>query len=157
MAARTSKAKKTTLPKPKKLYRSESDRIIAGVCGGLADYFEVDPTLIRLILILLVVFGGSGVFLYILLWLFIPTQSKVSSYSEETIKENAQEIGKRAQLLAGEIRTENTRMWTGVILLVLGVLFLFQSFGLFWFNVAKLWPLILIAIGVSVLMRNGRN
>jgi phage shock protein C len=59
----------------KKLYRSNSDKMIAGVCGGLGKYFGVDPTLIRLIFALLVVFGvGSGILLYIILAIVMPLE-----------------------------------------------------------------------------------
>jgi phage shock protein C len=59
----------------KKLYRSNSDKMIAGVCGGLGQYFGVDPTLIRLIFALLVVFGvGSGIVLYIILAIVMPLE-----------------------------------------------------------------------------------
>ncbi len=59
----------------KKLYRSNSDKMIAGVCGGLGQYFGVDPTLIRLIFALLVVFGvGSGILLYIILAIVMPLE-----------------------------------------------------------------------------------
>jgi len=149
-AAKTTKRKKTAPPKPKRLYRSESDRMIAGVAGGLGDFFEVDSTLIRLLFVFLVVAGGSGILLYILLWLFIPTESAVAEYSEATFKKNAKEIGKKAE----EMTTENTRRWIGVILLFLGVVLLFQRFGVFGFNIFRLWPLVLIGIGLAVLLRN---
>ncbi len=59
----------------KKLYRSNTDKMIAGVCGGLGTYFNVDPTLIRLIFALLVVFGvGSGILLYIILAIIMPLE-----------------------------------------------------------------------------------
>ncbi len=58
----------------KKLYRSQSDRMLAGVCGGLGAYIGMDPTIIRIIFVLLVVFGGGGGLLYILLWIFIPQE-----------------------------------------------------------------------------------
>ena len=59
----------------KKLYRSNTDKMIAGVCGGLANYFGVDPTLVRLIFALLVFFGvGSGLVLYIVLALIMPLE-----------------------------------------------------------------------------------
>lgn len=59
----------------KKLYRSNTDKMIAGVCGGLGQYFGVDPTLIRLIFALLVVFGvGSGILLYIILAIVMPLE-----------------------------------------------------------------------------------
>lgn len=56
----------------KKLYRSRTDQMIGGVCGGLADYFNMDPTVIRLLFVLLAVLAGHGVLIYLILWLVIP-------------------------------------------------------------------------------------
>ncbi|HJU00332.1 MAG TPA: PspC domain-containing protein [Actinomycetes bacterium] len=58
----------------RKLYRSTSNRQLAGVCGGLAQYFNLDPTLIRVLFVILAVLGGSGVILYIALWIIVPKQ-----------------------------------------------------------------------------------
>ena len=58
----------------KKLYRSVSDRKIAGVCGGLAKYFNVDVTIVRLITVLLAVFGTGGIWAYIICALVIPEE-----------------------------------------------------------------------------------
>ena len=57
----------------RKLYRSTSNRQLAGVCGGLAEYFSLDPTLIRVLFVILAVLGGSGVILYIALWIIVPS------------------------------------------------------------------------------------
>lgn len=59
---------------PKKLYRSTDERWLAGVCGGLADYFNVDPTLVRVIFVVLALIGLGGVILYLLLWVLIPPE-----------------------------------------------------------------------------------
>ena len=56
----------------KKLYRSQTDRKVAGVCGGIAEYFNMDSTIVRLILVLFVLLGGSGVLAYIIAALVIP-------------------------------------------------------------------------------------
>ena len=56
----------------KKLYRSVTDKMLGGVCGGLAEYFSIDPVLVRLIFVLAVIFGGSGILAYIILWIIIP-------------------------------------------------------------------------------------
>lgn len=56
---------------PKRLYRSRKDRVIGGVCGGLAEYFGVDPLAIRLAFLLLLFFGG-GLILYIIFWIIVP-------------------------------------------------------------------------------------
>lgn len=71
----------------KKLYRSESDRMVGGVCGGLAEYFSIDSTIVRLIFVLIVVYGGTGLILYIILWIVIPTESIVGPISKEDKKE----------------------------------------------------------------------
>ena len=55
-----------------KLYRSRSNRMIAGVCGGIGEYLDIDPTLVRLILIVLFFLGLSGVLAYIIAWIVIP-------------------------------------------------------------------------------------
>ena len=58
----------------KKLYRSRKNHIIAGVCGGLATYFNIDPTWIRLIFILLFFAGGSALLIYLLMWMLVPLE-----------------------------------------------------------------------------------
>lgn len=56
----------------KRLYKSNSDKMVAGVCGGIAAYFEIDPTLVRLIWVLFCVAGGSGLLAYIIAAIIIP-------------------------------------------------------------------------------------
>jgi phage shock protein C len=58
----------------RKLYRSRTDRKLAGVCGGLAEYFNLDPTLIRVLFIVLAVLGGSGIIIYLAMWILVPNQ-----------------------------------------------------------------------------------
>lgn len=58
---------------PKRLYRSRSQRVLAGVCGGLAEYFNMDPTWVRLVFILLSLLGvGLFVIVYIIFWIIVP-------------------------------------------------------------------------------------
>ena len=58
----------------RKLYRSKTNRQLAGVCGGLAEYFNLDATLIRVLFVVLAVLGGSGVVLYLALWIIVPKE-----------------------------------------------------------------------------------
>ena len=69
----------------KRLYRIRDGRVVAGVCAGLAAYFGVDPTLIRLAFALLTVFGGLGVLLYLCAWLVIPDESGDGSSIAESM------------------------------------------------------------------------
>ncbi|MFL6047225.1 MAG: PspC domain-containing protein [Propionibacteriaceae bacterium] len=65
------------MEEPRKLYRSQSQRMLAGVCGGLAEYFNLDATLIRVLFLILAVFGGSGLVIYLVMWIIVPDVSKV--------------------------------------------------------------------------------
>ena len=58
----------------RRLYRSRSDRKLAGVCGGLAQFFNLDPTLIRVLFVVLAVLGGSGILIYLAMWIMVPNQ-----------------------------------------------------------------------------------
>jgi phage shock protein C len=58
----------------KKLYRSRTDSMIAGVCGGLGAYFNVDPTIIRVLFVLSFLFSGAGILVYLALWLIVPQE-----------------------------------------------------------------------------------
>lgn len=64
-----------TTEKPKKLYRSRNG-IIAGVCGGLADFFGLDPSLVRIATLVLILFGGLSLWVYLILWLIVPKAPK---------------------------------------------------------------------------------
>jgi len=61
-------------PKPSRLYRSRTDSKIAGVCGGLGEYFGVDSTWIRLLFVLFFFLGGSALLVYIIFWIIVPLQ-----------------------------------------------------------------------------------
>lgn len=75
-AARTEDETSVMTNSPERPYRrltlSESDKKIAGVCGGIAEYFSVDPTLVRLVAVILALVGGSGLLIYLVAWLIMP-------------------------------------------------------------------------------------
>jgi len=78
----------------KKLYRSRTDRMIAGVCGGLADFFNIDPTIVRLIFVLLFLTGSAGFWIYIVLMIVVPEAPLGSSdviYAEVSDKDDHEE------------------------------------------------------------------
>ncbi len=92
----------------KKLYRSRTDRIIAGVCGGLGEYFSTNSNVVRLIFILLAFFQGLGVILYIVLLILVPLEpgEKISVNREEKIEEMVKGIKKKASSLVDEFKKE---------------------------------------------------
>ena len=58
----------------KHLYRSKDDRWLGGVCGGLAQYFSIDSTVVRVLFILMALFIGGGILIYLILWIVIPLE-----------------------------------------------------------------------------------
>jgi phage shock protein C len=64
--------------KTNKLYRSRTDRMIAGVCGGIAEHFSIDPAVVRLVAVALLIFTGffPAFFAYLILWIVVPEQPK---------------------------------------------------------------------------------
>jgi phage shock protein C len=147
----------------KKLYRSETDKVIAGVCAGIADFFDIDPTLVRIAFVLITIFGGGGIILYIILWLIIPSEESNGEISQDNIKKGAGEIKAQAGKFAEDAkefsRTQNSRVLLGAVILILGIVLLLQNLGIFrFFNLWRLWPIILIILGYIVLARrNGKE
>ena len=63
------------MDQPRKLYRSHTNRWMAGVCGGLGEYFNIDATLIRVLFVVITVFGGAGLIIYLAMWIIVPNAS----------------------------------------------------------------------------------
>ncbi|PIY17483.1 hypothetical protein CO112_00870 [Candidatus Dojkabacteria bacterium CG_4_9_14_3_um_filter_150_Dojkabacteria_WS6_41_13] len=98
MATKTKKgnekgfAKITSTPNPViRLTKSISDKVICGVCGGIAEYLTIDPVLIRLLFVILALSGGSGVIIYIILCLIVPEATSTATTTQEVIAENSKE------------------------------------------------------------------
>ncbi len=148
----------------KHLYRSQQDRVIAGVCGGLGAYFQRDPLIFRVLFIFLTMATGTGVALYLLLWLVLPTAQQGLAQQEQVIRENASEMRTRARQLGGEAREsfaqahkvrshDDTLILVGAALVGLGLLLLFRNIGLLaWMR--DLWPIALIGLGIALLLKN---
>jgi len=142
------------------LHRSKTNKVIAGVAGGLGEYFRIDPTIIRIFFILLFFFSGSGLLIYLVLWVVMPRSDALSSDPKDHIRDNVDDLKASAQKFAHDLRLntskEDSHLWLGLILIVLGFLFLLNSLG-FYSGVyfAHLWPLLLIVVGLLLLTRNG--
>ena len=157
----------------KRLYRSRNDRMIGGVCGGLAKYFDIDPTIIRIIAVLSIFLHGIGILAYIILAIVVPLESSEVTTPKDTIRENVEEIKESASELGREIHStfvkeesaeatgkarHHSRNILGIILIIVGAVFLLDSFDLFWwFRWGYLWPLILVAIGLLIILNARRK
>ena len=63
----------------KRLYRSTTDKMIAGVCGGLAEYFGIDPVIVRVAAVVLLLAGSAGLWAYVILWIVVPKNPGTTS------------------------------------------------------------------------------
>lgn len=129
--------------------RKSPDKIIAGVCAGLAEYFGVDPTIVRLAFVALALAGGGWMILvYILAWIIMPDpkMDEVVVEAEETETVNDSKI------------SENRSKWLGVILVILGFGFLMDNLHfIHWWHFSKFWPLIIIGLGGLIIYRSVRK
>ncbi|HEX8378104.1 MAG TPA: PspC domain-containing protein [Pedobacter sp.] len=135
----------------KKLERNEQNKMIAGVASGLADYLELDMTLVRVLFILAFIFGLSGLLIYIVMWVAVPKQSVFQASAFET-----DYILREEPLLAAKKKDNSGRLIPGLILICIGLYFLLAEFHILphWFSIFKLWPVILIIAGITILIRS---
>jgi phage shock protein C len=63
----------------KKLYRSQKEKMVAGVCGGLGEYLDLDPTLIRIIWVVITLMGGAGLLAYLIMWIVVPLEPEAGA------------------------------------------------------------------------------
>ena len=137
------------------LYRSCTNRFLGGVCGGLGEYFDIDPIILRLIFVLLA-FAGIGVITYLIAWIVIPTDPKCAgtkSASDE-IKEKANSVADEIKKATrtGNYKMHDGRLIVGLILVILGIV-AFANI-IFSINLWQIvWPAILVIVGLIFLAR----
>jgi phage shock protein C len=88
----------------KRLLRSRNDRIVAGVAGGVATMFNVDPLLVRIAFLALALFNGFGLIIYLVLWLLVPNEDSPAVDAREQVRENVGEIQAAAESLVQRVR-----------------------------------------------------
>ncbi len=137
-----------------RLTRSDTDKIIAGVCGGLATYLNIDPVLVRLAFVVLLFASGIGIPLYIIMWIIMPISATADQPNAEIIQKNIAEMGEKITSGAGSIGNPST---VGIILIILGAYFLLNTFGwLEWMGSGLFWPLLIIGLGAYLIIRRSR-
>jgi phage shock protein C len=88
----------------KRLVRSRNDRMIAGVAGGLAATLNIDPLLVRIVLLALALFNGFGFMLYLALWLLVPNEDSAAVDAREQVRESVGEMQSAAQSVVQRVR-----------------------------------------------------
>lgn len=138
-----------------RLMRSQSEQMIAGVCGGLAQYLGVDPVLVRLAFLLLIPAGGVGLPLYFILMIIMPSESDVDLSQSEIMEKNLEGLGDTLSSSMERSRQHpQGPAIAAALLIVMGFYFLFQNFG--WIDGSVIWPLALILLGIFMLVRRSQ-
>ena len=140
----------------RKLYKSRKNRVISGVCGGIAEYFDVDPVLVRILFVLFFFFGGSAILAYIIGMIIIPQVPSneieipaAKKNKKDPVKEQTSNPGKNSLII-------------GLILIVLGIFFLMGQvpfFRMYYHWIRHnfweiLFPLFLILIGFVIVFNS---
>lgn len=128
-----------------RLVRTREDRVIAGVCGGLARYLGVDPVFIRIAALLLVFAGGAGAVLYVIGWIAMPEEPAVVGgvpLEGTSPREQAERPGGAFVL--------------GMVFVALGLFFLLDAVWGDFLAWKYVWPIALIAVGAAILLRPRR-
>ncbi len=97
----------------RRLTLSTNDRKIAGVCGGLAEYFNTDATLVRLIFVVLIMLGGIGVIIYLIAWIIMPTAALMSADDMLGRLQKLGELKKDGLLTEAEFQTQKAKILAG--------------------------------------------
>jgi phage shock protein C len=144
----------------KRLYKSRKNKAIAGVCGGIAEYFNVDPVLVRLIAVLFLLTGGAALIAYIIGMIILPKEPWETPVDGASIPvENEATPGQTEDL------SHVGSLIAGVILIAFGIHFLLRNIPFFrpyyWWvwdiGWHFFWPSILIAVGLLIILRARRS
>ncbi len=149
-----------------RLYRSRTDQMIGGVCGGLSQYLKIDATLIRLFFVLLAVGSGVGMILYLILWVIVPYEGAGEIGGSDTIRGGADEMASRMHTLGADIQqairepNPKTGLILGAALIIIGCVVLIDNLNLpwlRWLDFGTLWPILLIIGGGLLILRRIRE
>jgi len=146
------------MEKNKRLYRSAKSKVFGGVAGGIAEYFDIDPIIIRLLFVIIAFAGGGGAIVYLILWIALPLEP-LTMYNMNMGSADSTDPGNPdAQATPGfnpeasgsfkmPVKTENrSGLIGGIILISLGLIFLANRF-IPNINFSDLWPLLLVVLG----------
>ncbi len=150
----------------KRLFRSRQEKVIGGVCGGIAEYYDIDPTIVRLATILLVLGLGFPVVAYLVGWIIIPRRPLVAvhtdnAHTDQTVNKETTAADTAPMAYPGPNATEApddkskpgmSAMIPGMVMVALGLFALLK--GYFWWHWDDLIPVGLVVIGIYLIVRH---
>jgi phage shock protein PspC (stress-responsive transcriptional regulator) len=135
-----------------KIYRSKDDRIVFGVCGGLAKYFGVDSTILRLIFIVATLYHGSGILLYIILAIIMPEEKKVEVKEKDEVSEESK-TPQVEPVETEERPKEERRRILALGLIIIGAYFLLKDLISIYISSSQILGIILLLLGVALIFK----
>lgn len=142
-----------------RLLRSESDRMISGVCGGIATYLGVDSVFVRLAFLALIFASGIGLLIYLILMVIMPSEKNSDRPSAKVFQENIEQYGTEFNTNVKRIgQHPQGKVIASGLLIILGFYLLLQNLGwLSWLGGGVFWAVLLIGLGVFLLRRNQKS
>lgn len=141
-----------------KLYRCQTEKMLGGVCCGLAKYLSIDVTIVRLFFVVFTLLGGVGPLIYIILWIVLPQEQGVGQVTQPM---NGEVIKQRAEQMRDEFVTavqqpnQKTLRYVGVALVLVGAYFFIKQLNipwLAWLDNGVLWAGLILVAGVALLV-----
>jgi len=139
----------------RRLYRSRKNRIVAGVAGGLGEYFDIDPVFVRVIFVVATLAGASGLLAYVILWIVVPKERLIIP-TIDTPTEGGEKMQEENKNYENRYHKRHGSVIGGIVLVVIGGLFLADNY-LPRFSFSDTWPLILVAVGIGLIMNSVRR
>ena len=135
----------------RKLSRNSMNKVIGGVCSGLAEFFGLDVALVRIAFVIAFMFASFGFWLYIILWIVLPEGQQPTASGQQIFGQSQSQSQSQSQ------QSESvSSVLAGSFVILIGLLFLINNFiPINW--VWKLWPLILVAIGVVMIVTSSKK
>ncbi|KLO24574.1 MULTISPECIES: PspC domain-containing protein [unclassified Marinitoga] len=132
----------------KEIYRSRKDRFIGGVCGGIANYFNISSTLVRLLCFGLILADGIGIILYIIAWIIIPEEPINKTVEKEDRTSEQNDFYKK--------HSERNNFFIGLFFITIGIIFVIKNFFPDLISLSLFFGIIFLIFGIYLLMKRGR-
>ena len=148
-----------------RLYRSQTERMLGGVCGGLGKYFQIDITIVRLFFVAFTILGGIGPLIYIILWIVLPVEGLPASDGQpQTL--DGEELKERAEMVRDEFVSavrqpnQNTTRFIGIALILVGGYIFMKQMNfpwLAWLDTKVILAGLVLLAGAVLLLRAMRK
>jgi phage shock protein PspC (stress-responsive transcriptional regulator) len=136
-----------------RLTRSETDKMVAGVCGGIAAYLDIDSVFVRLAFVLLALASGIGIAIYFIMWIVMPRESAVTASDAVVMQDNIKDLKETVSSGANRVGKPAT---IGLIMIMLGAYFLLAELGIAsWMG--AIFPLLIVGAGVYLLWKRSQS